>query len=133
MTKQAGQLCTVSLAGTTIAGGRTSGISWNGTPIDVSDKGSNAFQEFLDGVLATDTLEVTLDGLEEDQVLRDKALSTVPANKFLPDLSFNFPNGDKLSGKFILTTYTETGAHDGAQEFTATFVRNGAHTYPGGA
>lgn len=129
MAKAAGRLCVIKKNAVTIAGGRTVGITWNGAGIDVTDQNDSGIQTFLDQVLTGDTLEITIEGIEEDQVLRDIAFNTSGATKHLSDLSFVFPNGDAITGDFIMTSYAETGAYEDAQTFNATFVRNGAHTY----
>lgn len=135
MAKQAGRLATFKVGANTIAGVRVLNINWNGTPIDTTDQGDAGFQTFLAGVMATDTLELSVEGLEEDQVIRKAALKSGQSAKFFADAEFVFPNGDEIEGDFVLTAYTEGNPHDNATTFTATFVRNGAHTFtdaPGG-
>ncbi len=129
MAKQAGRLATFKVGAATIAGVRVLGLTWNGGAIDVTDQNDSGFQTFLDGVLATDTLELTVEGLEEDGVLRKRALKSGQAEKFLSDAEFAFPNGDKITGNFVMTTYTEGSPYDNAETFNATFVRNGSHTF----
>lgn len=127
MAKGAGRLCVLKKATVAIAGARVVGITWNGQPIDVTDQGDSGVQTFLADVLASDTLEISIEGVEEDQVIHDIAFSTTNAARFLTDLTFTFPNGDVISGSFVLTAYTETGNYQEAQTFSATFVRNGIH------
>lgn len=128
MAKSAGRLCVIKKNGTAIAGARTTGITWNGSAIDVTDGNDSGIQAFLDGVMTGDTLEMTVEGVEDGQVLRDIAFGAA-SGKFFSDLTFTFPNGDVISGDFVMTTYTESGAYEDAQTFNATFVRNGSHTY----
>lgn len=128
MAKQAGRLCVIKKNGTTIAGGRTVGMSVNGSPIDVQDQGDNGFATYLADVLTGQSIELTIDGYEEDQVLRDLSVGAA-SGKFLSDLTYEFPNGDEISGDFVMTAYTETGAHEDGQTFNATFSSNGAWTY----
>ncbi|MFP1646119.1 phage tail protein [Pontitalea aquivivens] len=128
MAKAAGRLCVIKKNAVTIAGGRTVGITWNGSGIDVTDQNDNGVQEFLDNVTVGDTLELTIEGVEEDNVLRDIAF-TPGASKDISDLSFVFPNGDTITGTFRMNSYAETGAYEDAQTFNATFVRNRVHTY----
>lgn len=129
MAKTAGRDCTVRQGATTIAGGRTTGITCNGEPIDVTDQGDSGVQNFLSNVLASDTCEITIDGLEEDSILHDLAFSGVQSDKFISDLGFFFANGDSVVGGFVMTNYTTTGEYQEATKFNATFVRNGAHTF----
>lgn len=129
MAKQAGRLATFKLGANTIAGVRVLNINWNGTAIETTDQSDAGFQTFLVGLMATDTLELSVEGLEEDQVIRKAALKADQTAKFFADAEFAFPNGDKITGDFVLTTYSEGNPHDNATTFTATFVRNGAHTF----
>lgn len=129
MPKQAGRLATFSSGGTPIAGVRVTNINWNGTPIDVTDQNDAGIQTFLNSVIATDTLELSVEGLEEDQVIRKAALKNGETAKFFADAEFAFPNGDEITGDFILTAYSEGNPYDNATTFTATFVRNGAHVF----
>ncbi|WP_225029431.1 phage tail protein [Xinfangfangia pollutisoli] len=129
MAKQAGRLATLKLGAATIAGVRVLGLTWNGGAIEVTDQNDSGIQTFLSGVLASDTLELTVEGLEEDGVLRKAALKAGPAGKFLEGAVFAFPNGDRIAGDFVMTAYTEGAPYDNAQTFNATFVRNGAHSF----
>ena len=129
MTKQAGRLATLKVGAATVAGVRVLNINWAGTAIDVTDQNDDGFQSFLDGVMATDTLEVSVEGLEEDGVLRKAALKSGASGKFFANAEFAFPNGDKITGNFVMTAYTEGQPYDNATTFNATFVRNGAHTF----
>ncbi len=60
--------------------------------------------------------------------MRDIALGG-ESGKFLSDLTFDFPGGDELSGNWVMTAYSETGAFEDGQTFNATFVSNGEPTY----
>ena len=125
MAKQAGRLCVIQKNSVTIAGGKTVGITVNGSPINVEDQGDAGVQTFLSGIMTGQSIELTIEGYEEDQVLRDLAVGTASA-KFLTDITFDFPNGDTISGNFVMTAYSETGAFDDGQTFTATFASDAA-------
>ena len=129
MAKSAGRDCVIKSGATTIAGGRTVSCTWNGQPIDTTDQGDSGIQTFLTNVMASDTVEITIDGLEEDSVLHDKAMSTAASDKFFSSLTFLYANGDNVEGAFVMTSYATTGEYEDATKFNATFVRNGAHTF----
>lgn len=131
MAKTTGRLCLIKKNAVTIAGGRTVGITVNGAPIDVQDQGDEGFVTHLSGILTGRSLEITIDGYEEDQVIRDIATDGNAASSFLTDLSFEFPNGDTITGNFTLTSYGETGAYEDAQTFTAGFTSDGQWTFTG--
>lgn len=128
MAKASGRLCVIKKNATTIGGGRTVGITVNGTPIDVQDQGDSGYVTHLSGIMNGQSLDLTIDGYEEDQVLRDIAMGSA-SGKFLSDLTFEYPNGDAVSGDFTMTGYTETGAYDDGQTFNATFQSDGAWTF----
>lgn len=128
MAKEAGRLCLITRGGTTIGGARTVGITVNGSPINVESQTDAGVATYLAGILTGQSLELTIDGYEEDNVLRDLSLGTA-ANKFITDLSFVFPNGDAITGNFVMMSYSETGAFEDGQTFTATFGSDGAWTF----
>lgn len=129
MAKSAGRLCLIKIGGTAVAGSRVTGMTISGTPIDVSDTSDEANIAYLADEMSEETMELTVSGVEDGQVLRDAAMNTDPAERHYSNLTFEFPNGDEISGNFIMTSYTETGDYREAQTFDATFVRNGEHTY----
>lgn len=128
MAKSAGRLCVIKKATTTIGGGKTVGMAVNGTPINVEDQGDAGVQTFLAGVLTGQSIELTIEGYEEDQVLRDIALGPA-SGKFMTDITFEYPNGDVISGDFVLSAYSETGAFEDGQAFNGSFSSDGAWTY----
>lgn len=128
MAKSAGRLCVIKKGATTIAGGRTVGFAVNGSPVDVQDQGDSGFQTLLDGVITGQSITLSIDGYEEDQVLRDLALGAA-SGRFLTDISLESPNGDSISGDFFLAAYSETGEYEEGLTFTAEFTSDGAWTY----
>lgn len=129
MAKAAGRLCVIKKNTTVIGGGRVIGITVNGTPINVEDQGDDGLATYLADTLTGRSIELTIEGYEEDQVLRDIAVGTEAAH-FLTDITFEFPNGGNvLSGSWVLTAYSETGAFEDGQTFSATIVSDGQWTY----
>lgn len=129
MAKTAGRLCVIKKNNVTIGGGRTVSMTVNGAAINVEDQGDLGFQTFLPDVITGRSIELSIDGYEEDQVIRDVALATTSTGQFLTDITFEFPNGDEISGDFFLASYSETGAYEDGQTFTATFSSDGSWTY----
>lgn len=128
MSKSAGRLCVIKKNATTIAGGRTVGFKVNGSPVDVQDQGDSGFQTLLGGVITGQSIELSIEGYEEDQVLRDIALGSA-SGRFLTDITLESPNGDEISGDFFLSEYEETGEYEDGLMFTAAFTSDGAWTY----
>lgn len=127
MAKASGRLSLIKKGGTTIGGGRTVGITVNGSPVNVEDQGDSGWASFLSGVMTGKTVELTIDGYEEDQVLQAIALGA-DSGKFMSDITFTFPGGTIISGDFVMTAYSESGQFEDGQTFTATFSSDGAPT-----
>ena len=128
MAKASGRLCVIKKNNVTIAGGKTVGFTVNGSPVDVQDQGDSGFQTLLAGVITGQSIELTIEGYEEDQVLRDLALGAA-SGRFLTDITFEAPNGDELSGNFFLSAYSETGEFEDGSTFSAAFTSDGAWTF----
>lgn len=115
--------------GTVIASVRSKGVTWSGTPIDTTNDDDDGATSYLAAVFGNTSLELTVEGLTDDDVLSDLAFATSDSGKHLSDLTLERPNGDVISGSFILTNYAENGTYQEAATFTATLVRNGIHTW----
>jgi len=133
MAKTAGRDFVVKKNSTAIAAVRTKSVTWNGTPIDITNDDDAGATTYLSDAFASTTLEISVEGLTDDDVLSDLAFSTTDSDKFLSDLTLERANGDVISGNFILTNYVENGQYQEATTFTATLVRNAAHTWTPGA
>lgn len=129
MANAAGRNFVVKKNTTTIASVRTKTVTWNGTPIDTTNDDDDGATSYLADEFANTTLEITVEGLTDDDVLSDLAFVATSSSKHLSDITLERPNGDVISGTFILTNYAETGAYEDAVTFTATLVRNGIHTW----
>lgn len=129
MSNSAGRDLLLKKNGTTIASLTATSIRWQGQPIDVTNKDSAGVQEFLADKFASESLELGVEGFTDDDVLSDIGFGTTAGAKHLSDITLARPNGDVVSGTFILTNYEERGGHDDGVTFTATLVRSGAHTF----
>lgn len=128
MAKASSRDFTISSGGTVIAAVRTKAVRWNGTPIDVTSDDDAGDTTFLAAEFASTTLELSVEGIVDGDVLADAAFSAAHADKHLSNITLERANGDGISGDFILTSYEETGEYQGSPTFSATLVRNGTHT-----
>ena len=129
MANSKGRAFLVKKNSTTIASVRSKSVTWQGQPIDTTNDDDDGDTSYLADEFANTSLEITVEGLTDDDVLSDIAFSTDHSDKHLSDLTLTKANGDVISGNFIMTNYSETGSYEGANEFSATFVRNGTHTW----
>lgn len=129
MANSAGRDFVVQKNSTTIASVTTKSVTWNGTPIDITNDDDDGATTYLADRFANTTLEISVEGFTDDDVLSDIAFVATDSGKHLSDITLDRPNGDSISGTFILTSYAETGASAEGTTFTATLVRNGIHTW----
>lgn len=129
MAKAAGRDFALKKNSVVIASVRTKGVTWNGTAIDVTSDDDDGATTYLADAFASTTLELSVEGLTDDDVLSDLGFSTTDSDKHMSDITLERPNGDVISGTFIMTSYGETGQYQEATTFTATLVRSGAHTF----
>jgi len=133
MAKTAGRDYLIKKNDVTIAGVRVVGMTWAGQPIDVTDQGDDGITTYLGSEFANETLEISVEGVEDGDVLADLAFGTTSSARHLTDITIDRPNGDTVSGTFIMTNYAETGNYQEATTFTASLVRSGIHTLTPGA
>lgn len=129
MANSAGRTFAVKLGGTTIASVRQKSVTWNGSPIDVTNDDDDGVTTYLADKFANTTLEISVEGLTDGDELSDLAFSTDDSDKHLSGLTLVRSNGDAIGGTFVMTNYAETGAYQDSVTFTATLVRSGIHTW----
>mgnify|MGYP005990237555 CR=1 FL=1 len=128
MAKNAGRNFLIKKNSVTLAGGKTTTMKVSGSPINVETATDAGVQVLLDGIVTGKSIELSFEGYEDGNVLRDIALGA-DADKFMTDLTLSFPDGDTLACDFFMSEYEETGEMEDGVTFTATFMSNGAHTH----
>lgn len=129
MANTAGRDFVVQKNNVTIASVTAKSVTWSGTPIDITSDDDDGATTYLSNEFANTSLEITVDGFTDDDVLSDLAFSATNSVKHLTDITLDRANGDTISGNFILTSYSETGNSPEGTTFSATLVRNGIHTF----
>lgn len=129
MTATNGRALTLSWDGTVLAGVRTKGYTVTNDYVDVTTDDENGWRTLL-ATPGLRSLEATVGGITKDQVLLAEIMK---ANITGEPLTVNLPTTTgTLAGTFLVSSFEETGEHDGATEFTATFMSSGAVVYTAG-
>lgn len=113
---------------TLIAAVTQKSVNWQGQPIDITSDDSAGDSEYLSTRFANTSLTIEVELFAGDNVFWDAVMATGHAAKFLSDIRLVHPNGDQISGNWIITNYRLTGAGEAATE-TATLIRNAIHTF----
>lgn len=129
MTKQPGRKMLLKKDGTAIAGVRQVGFTVNGSSVNVEDQSDSGLYTALAGVKIGRRIEISVEGYEDGNILRDISMASDASEQFFTDLTVETPEGDVLSGPLILENYTETGSFEDGVTFSATIGTNGAWTF----
>lgn len=114
---------------TTLVGVRTRGYTVTNDYVDVTTDDDDGWRTLLaDPGLRS--MEVTVGGISSDQVLIADMMAANIATKTL-HVEFPLTTGN-LTGNFLISSFEQSGEHDGAVEFSATFMSSGAVTYTAG-
>jgi len=124
-----GRALTIDYATTTLVGVRTKGYTVTNDYVDVTTDDDDGWRVLLaDPGLRS--LEVTAGGISSDQVL---IAAIMAANVASATVTIQLPTTTgTLAGSFLVSSFEQTGEHDGAVEFTAAFMSTGPVTYTAG-
>ncbi|MCC6912723.1 MAG: hypothetical protein IT566_03380 [Rhodospirillaceae bacterium] len=114
----------------TVGGVRTTNMTINNNPVDVSDNASGWQKMLADGGIQS--IEVSLDGIVKNSAsfegLLQDAFDRVPVS-----VQLEAGNGDVYQGAVVIASLQRSGAHDGAETFSSTLQSDGAFTFTPGA
>ena len=124
-----GRALTIDYATTTLVGVRTKGYTVTNDYVDVTTDDDDGWRVLLaDPGLRS--VEVTVGGISSDQVLLAAIMAASVASA---TVTVNLPTTTgTLAGSFLISSFEQTGEHDGPVEFSATFMSSGAVTYTAG-
>jgi len=111
----------------TLVGVRTKGYTATADLVDVTTDDDNGWRTLL-ATPGLRSLETTVGGISSDQVLINEFFNGTGET-----LTTELPTTTgTISGTFYLSSFEQTGEHDGAVEFTATFMSSGSVAYTAG-
>ena len=111
----------------TLVGVRTKGWTATADLVDVTTDDDNGWRTLL-ATPGLKSVEVTVGGISSDQVLINEFFNGTGKT-----LTGELPTTTgTISGTFYLSSFEQTGEHDGAVEFSATFMSSGVVAYTAG-
>ena len=127
MASNLGRKLLLKVDGTVIAGLRTRGLSVNKEPVDVTTDDDAGFRKLL-AEAGQVSLDMSIDGITKDDVLRASALTNTTLT--LTSVTVEYPNGDELTfDEVMMNSFEESGSYNEAITFTASLQSSGEWTY----
>ena len=104
-------------------------VTIEGEPVDISNKDSNGWREFLEGRV-NKGISIQLSGVSKDDVtfnnVRNDSLNNLGRSYQL--VIPGTTAGATFEGRFFVTSYEESGAQDGAINYSITLASSGEPT-----
>jgi TP901-1 family phage major tail protein len=114
---------------TTLVGVRTKGMNVANEYVDVTTDDDNGWRCLLEDP-ATRAVEMTVGGIVKDEVLLAAIMNaSMTKDTLSAELPTSLATAGTMAGNFLVSSYESNGTHDGAVEFSATFLSTGAVTY----
>lgn len=124
-----GRALTIKWDGTTLVGVRTRGYTITNDYVDVTTDDDNGWRTLLANP-GLRSMEATVSGISSDQILIAEVMNASITGE---TLTVELPTTTgTLAGTFLCSSFEQSGEHDGAVEFSATFMSSGAVTYTAG-
>lgn len=125
-----GRALTINWDSVTLVGVRTKGYTITNDYVDVTTDDDDGWRTLLSDP-GLRSVEVTAGGISSDQVLIAEMMKAQITGE---PLSIGLPTTTgTLAGTFLVSSFEQSGEHDGAVEFSATFMSTGVVTYTAGA
>ena len=124
-----GRALTIDWDNVTLVGVRTKAYTITNDYVDVTTDDDDGWRTLLSDP-GLRSVEVTVSGISSDQVLIAEMMK---ANITGEPLRVQLPTTTgTLAGTFLASSFEQSGNHDGAVEFSATFMSSGVVTYTAG-
>lgn len=124
-----GRHITLYWGSTPIAKLTTKGIQINNELVDDTGDDDGAWRNVLNEP-GTKTVSFSASGVRVNTTLLQAALAE---DDVVQDMTFEYPDGGRVTGNFAIEGYSETGERAGAATFECTFQSKGAVVYNAGA
>lgn len=110
-----------------VPGVQEKGINRNGEPIDITSDDDDGWQRMHDEI-GVSNVEITVSGVSKSEAL---AADWFEGSRSRTLTLTNTVTGSEISGTFVMASFNETGTHNEAVTFEATFQSSGPVTFTG--
>lgn len=108
----------------TVAGMRTTQMSVNGEPVNVTSKDSGGWRELLSGA-GVRSVSVAASGIFTGSAAEVRIKSNALAGQ-IDDYELSFESGERLRGRFLVTRLDYSGDYNGERNYALSLESSGA-------
>ena len=110
-------------SGTVLAGMRTTGLTVNNEQVDITNKDSGGWREYLEAA-GVQSMSVSAEGVFKDSAGEETVRGYSFANT-INAFGLLFGNGDQIDGDWAITSYQRSGSHNGEETYSVTLESTG--------
>ena len=125
MAANAGREVDFKWNGLPLLGVREKNIAFNGEPINVTSDEDQGWRTLIPDVPNENQIDITLSGVSKDTRLRTDWFAGTRTRT----AAFTYPNGDVITGTFMISAYSEGNPYNDATTFECTLQSTGIVTY----
>lgn len=125
-----GRQVVMTVAGQSIAGTQTKGLTCNNEPVDVTDDDSSGWREVM-AIPGIKTVELPISGVLKNLELM-QAFFNATGDSQVFAISLTYPDGSTAAGNFFLASFSETGESNVGKTFDSTWQSTGEITFTPG-
>lgn len=122
-----GRQVVLTVAGQSIAGTQTKGLTCNNEPVDVTDDDSSGWRELM-AIPGLKTVELPISGVLKNLELMRSFFNASGGSQVFA-VTCTYPDGSVVSGNFMLASISETGESNGAKTFDSTWQSTSEITF----
>lgn len=111
--------------GLPLLGVREKNIAFNGEPINVTSDEDQGWRTLIPDVANENQIDITLSGVTKDTRLKTDWFAMTRTRT----ASFTYPNGDVITGTFMISAFSEGVPYNDAITFECTLQSTGEVTY----
>lgn len=125
-----GRQVVMTVAGQSIAGTQTKGLTCNNEPVDVTDDDSMGWRELM-ALPGLKTVELPISGVMKNLELMQAFFNATGGSQVFA-VSVTYPDGSVAAGNFMLASFSETGESNVGKTFDSTWQSTGEITFTPG-
>ena len=125
-----GRQVVMTVAGQSIAGTQTKGLTCNNEPVDVTDDDSLGWRELM-ALPGLKTVELPISGVMKNLELMQAFFNATGGSQVFA-VSVTYPDGSVAAGNFMLASFSETGESNAGKTFDSTWQSTGEITFTAG-